>query len=69
MKTLRELRKEKNLTQKELAQMLNVTSQAIANFENGTRAPNLLFAKKYAKVFGVSLDEFVEGFEANKKTS
>lgn len=33
--TIRKLRKERNLTQEELAEQLNITSQAISKWENG----------------------------------
>lgn len=67
MKTLRELRKAKSMTQQKLGEMLGVTSQAIANFENAKRTPDVIFAKKYAKALGVSLEELVESFEVKQK--
>jgi len=58
--TLRELRKRRNLSQKQLGKLLNVTSQAIGNYENGKRFAQLLFAKEYAIALGITLEELVE---------
>lgn len=38
---IRELRKEKGLTQEELGKLINVTKVSISCYENGTRIPNL----------------------------
>ena len=35
-----ELRKEKNMTQQELADKLNVTDRAVSHWENGRRLPD-----------------------------
>lgn len=39
---IRTLRKEKKLTQKELAQRLNVTDRAVSKWERGPRFPELV---------------------------
>ena len=53
---IRRLRKERNLTQEELAQQLNVTFQAISRWENGTGMPDISQIVPLARVFGVSTD-------------
>ena len=54
---LKELREEKDMTQKQLAKLLKITRQAVGNYEQGSRFPkdeNLL--KEIADIFDVSLD-------------
>lgn len=55
---MKELRIRNNMTQKQLAQELNVTQQQIARYENNKRKfkQDLLF--KLAKYFNVSIDSF-----------
>ena len=52
-------RKEQGLTQKELAEKLNVTQGAISMFEKGDRMPSMKTLVKLSKVFGVSLDDLI----------
>ena len=40
------LRMEKNMTQQELADTLNVTDRAIGNWENGRRLPDISLMKE-----------------------
>lgn len=54
---IRELRKKKNLTQEELAEKLNISSQAVSKWENGTCYPDMAQIPILASFFGVSLDE------------
>ncbi|MBQ9745268.1 MAG: helix-turn-helix transcriptional regulator [Clostridia bacterium] len=54
--TIKKLRKERNLTQEELAEQLNVTSQAISKWENDTGMPDISQVLPLASVFGVSTD-------------
>ena len=49
------LRKEKNITQEELAKKLDVSAQAVSKWENGG-APDLELLPKIADYFGVSID-------------
>lgn len=53
---IRRLRKEKNLTQEELAQQLNVTNQAVSKWENGDCMPDISQVVPLANVFKVSTD-------------
>jgi len=54
--TIKRLRKERNLTQEELAEQLNVTFQAISKWENETGLPDISQIVPIATVFGVSTD-------------
>ncbi|MBP3292508.1 MAG: helix-turn-helix transcriptional regulator, partial [Clostridia bacterium] len=38
---IKKLRKERNLTQEELAEQLNVTAQSVSKWENGTGLPDI----------------------------
>ncbi len=55
-KIIRDLRKERNLTQEELAELLNVSGQAISKWENETSMPDISQIVPIASVFGVSTD-------------
>ena len=53
---LKELRTEKNLSQKELAELLNVSQRSISNWENGEREPNFEMLVAIAQFFEVTTD-------------
>lgn len=50
------LREDKDLTQQEVAEALNITRTAIANYEAGTREPDLATLIKIADYFDITLD-------------
>lgn len=50
------LRKQKGLTQKDLAEYLGISRQAYANYETGSREPDIATLKQLAEYFDVSLD-------------
>ena len=54
---LYELRKQKGLSQEELASRLDVTRQTVSKWELGETAPDIKQAQVLSQVFGVSLDE------------
>ena len=58
---IKRLRKENNLTQEEMAKKLNVTRQALSNWENNRNLPDFEMIILIAKTFGVSLDELILG--------
>lgn len=53
---LAELRKDKGMTQKDLAVKLNVAKSSISNYETGQRRAHTELICKAAKLFGVSTD-------------
>ena len=55
------LRKEKNLKQDDLAQMLEVSPQAVSKWENDQTCPDISLLPKLAKILGVSVDELLSG--------
>ena len=55
-KKLKELRLEKNLSQRELGKMLGVCNQTISFWETGSREPDLDTLVKISNLFDVSSD-------------
>lgn len=53
------LRKQKGLTQEELANALGVTNQAVSKWESAQCCPDILLLPDLAKIFDVSIDELV----------
>lgn len=54
---IKELRKERKITQDEFAAALGVTRQTIISLENGRYNASLVLAHKIAKFFGRSIEE------------
>lgn len=58
MKTrIHELRKERRITQNELADAVDVTRQTIISLENGKYNASLVLAHKLAQFFGVMIED------------
>ena len=55
-KKITKLRKDRNMTQKELADFLNVTDKAVSRWESGVGNPEIELIPKIAKIFNVSTD-------------
>lgn len=53
------LRKEKSLTQKELADRLGVTDKAISKWETGVHFPDIAIMEKLAKELGLTVSELL----------
>ncbi|MBR5497488.1 MAG: helix-turn-helix transcriptional regulator [Clostridia bacterium] len=58
---LKELRKQKGLTQEELAQQLFVSRTAISKWESGRGYPNIDSLKAISVFFSVTVDELLSG--------
>lgn len=54
---IQELRKERKVTQGELAEAVNVTRQTIISLENGRYHASLILAHKIAQFFELSIEE------------
>ncbi len=58
--TIRTLRKEKHLSQKELAARLGVSYQAVSKWERGVNLPDLLLIPELCRILGISADELLD---------
>ena len=63
------LRKEKNLTQEELARRLNVSSKSVSRWERAVSMPDLSMLQHISEEFGVSVDEILNGKRNGIETS
>ena len=57
---LKKLRKELNLSQKDVAINIGITDKTYANYENGNTEPNIDTIIKLAEFFHVTTDELLE---------
>ena len=62
-----ECRKNKNLTQAQLAEMLNVTDRAISKWETGKSMPDSNIMLKLCSVLGIDVNELLCGEMMDKK--
>lgn len=60
-KFLKELRKEKGITQEEFAEMLNVSGRTVSRWETGTNMPDISLLVDIAEIFAVSIPEIING--------
>lgn len=58
---LKELRKEKGLTQEQLAEVLNVSSRTVSRWETGSNMPDISMLVEIAIFYDVSIPEIVQG--------
>lgn len=56
---LREKRREKNYTQKQVADMCGITQVSYSYYEIGKRQPKPDMLKKFASVFGCTVDDIL----------
>ncbi|MDD4335354.1 MAG: helix-turn-helix domain-containing protein, partial [Desulfotomaculaceae bacterium] len=59
-----EARKEKNLSQAQLAQQLSISSQAVGKWERGESMPDIITFNRLAEILGVDLNYFSESFQS-----
>ena len=55
------LRKEKGMTQEDLANAMGVSPQAVSKWENDQTCPDISALPKLSKLLGVTVDELLEG--------
>ena len=58
---IREMRKEKNMTQKDLASQLNITDRAVSKWERGLCAPDISLLEPLSQILGCSVSEIISG--------
>ena len=66
-KFIKKLRKEKNLTQKQLADMLGVTYQVVSKWERGLNIPDISTLKEISRIFNVDMDTMITGVKKPQK--
>ena len=69
---LKELRKERGVTQEQLAQILGVSNRSVSRWENGNNLPDLDLLIQISEYFETDLEELLTGErrteEMDKKT-
>ena len=66
MTGLREIRKQKKLSQLKVAMNLSISREALSYYENGKRCPDLEMLVKLSRYFNVSIDYLILGHEFEK---
>ena len=64
---LKELRKEKKLTQGQLAEHLNMSDRTVSRWETGTTLPDLPVLVELADFYGVDIREIIDGERKSEK--
>ena len=64
---IKNLRKEKGLSQEQFAQALHVTRQTVSAWERGLSRPSLETLQQITQVLGVELEQLLYGEETGKK--
>ena len=62
---LKELRKQKGITQEELAARLNVSSRSVSRWETGSNMPDISLLPGIADLYGVEIGEIIRGERKN----
>lgn len=60
-KLIYQLRKEKNMTQKQIADVMNISDKAISKWERGMGCPDISLLPELAQILGVSVDGILSG--------
>lgn len=58
---IRELRKEKGITQKDLADQLHITDRAVSKWERGLCAPDIALLEPLSEILGVKITDIISG--------
>ena len=68
-KFIKKLRKDNNLTQKDLADKYGVTYQAVSKWENGLNLPDVSLIREMSKDFNISVEDILDGEINSKQTN
>lgn len=66
-KFILDLRKKNKMTQKDFADKLNVTAQAVSKWENGRGIPDIEILQKISTEFNINIDSILNGKQKNDK--
>ena len=66
-KFIQEKRKEKNITQQELAEILNITDRAISKWENGKCMPDVGIMQELCEILNITINDLFSGEVVNMK--
>ena len=58
---LKELRKERNLTQEQFAEQLGVSGRSVSRWETGINMPDISLLVEIAEFYDVSISEIIDG--------
>lgn len=64
---LKKLRKEKNLTQEQLAEQLNVSGRTVSRWETGINMPDISILVNLAEFYNVGIPEIIDGERKGEK--
>lgn len=64
---LRTIRKAKGFSQVKVSMDLNISREAISNYETGKRSPDVEMLIKFSDYYNVSIDYLIRGEEFTKK--
>ena len=64
---IKDLRIKKGMTQKQLAEMLNVTDKAVSKWETGRGIPDISFLEPLSNTLGISFSELINGEKINEE--
>ncbi len=64
---IKSLRKENSLTQREVAERLNVSEKTISKWETGNGMPEISLMMPLCKLFGISINELLSGKRLDEK--
>lgn len=64
---LKAIRKSKGFSQVKVSLDLNISREAISNYENGKRSPDVEMLVKFSEYYNVSIDYLIKGEEFKKR--
>ena len=67
-KFIAKCRKEKNLTQAQLAEKLNITDRAVSKWETGKSMPDSSIMLELCEILGITVNELLSGEKINMES-
>ncbi len=67
--TIKSFRKQNNLTQEQLAELIDISTHAISSIERGINSPNIKNLEKISKILKIPVSEFYKNIDDTKHLS